>query len=112
MAYLVVLIVNNAPHNKGDVISWRPEGAHIDSFGTKMLAHPWFRVVHCPDMLDAEAEALTSAEPGDRKVDPTVTYRAFTLDLPDVAKNPDKSTPEDLVMNKVQVQAAVRRKRP
>lgn len=109
MAYLVVLVVDNSPHNKGDVISWRPEKADLEGFGTKMLAHPWFRVIHCPDMTDEEANALTSPEPGDRKIDPTLPVRAFKLELPEIDKKSD--TPEDMTIASSELTVLIQRKR-
>jgi hypothetical protein len=79
MAYLVVFMVNNAPHEVGDIISWRPEGSN--SFGVAMLAHPWFRVIHCADMSDAVADSLTARQLGDRKLNHLLKERAFSIPI-------------------------------
>jgi hypothetical protein len=78
MAYLVIMVVDNAPYEAGDVISWRPEGSQI--FGLKMVQHPFFRVLHVPDMTDAQAESLTARQLGDVRVNPLLKARAFKLD--------------------------------
>ena len=77
MAYLVVFMANNSPYEVGDVISWRPEGTK--SFGVAMLAHPWFRVIHCPDMSNAVADSLVARQLGDRKLNPLLKERAFSI---------------------------------
>jgi len=121
MAYLVIMVVDNSPHQAGDVISWRPEKS--ESFGVKMLQHPWFRVLHVPDMTDAEAESLTSPQLGDRRINPLLKQRAFRLDptllrgLVD-AKQPFSLkwdgerylAPEDAIATRAQVQALVETK--
>jgi len=117
MAYLVVLVVNNSPHEAGDVISWRPEGSN--SFGLKMLQHPWFRVLHVPDMTDEQASALVTPQLGDRRLNPNLKARAFSLgvaQLVDVGRQREPLAtkwdgekflaPEDAEVTALQVEAA------
>lgn len=87
MAYLIVLAVDNSPFDKGDVTSWRTEGA--TDFGVKMLENPMFRMIHVPDMSDDAANCLVAAQPGDVLLNQLLKRRAFKLDfskLPVVAQ--------------------------
>ncbi len=57
MAWLVIIMQDNSPHEAGDIISMRSESDAV--IGLKTLQNPMFRIVHCPDMPDADAIALT-----------------------------------------------------
>lgn len=68
MAYLVVIVVDNAPHEAGDVISWRDENlmtfeGHY-GIGTKTLQDDRFKIVHVSDMSNGEANDLCMAQAG------------------------------------------------
>lgn len=77
MAYLITMAVDNAPFEKGDITSWRPEGA--TNFGEEVLRNPLFRIIHCADMSDAQADAMCVQQSGDRKLNPNLKLRAFNI---------------------------------
>ena len=71
MAYLVVMVVDNSPHEAGDVISWRDESILSESghygIGTATLQDERFKIVHIPDMTTGEANTLCRPQAGLRR---------------------------------------------
>lgn len=81
MPWLLTFTVNNRPHKAGDIIDICEEDK--PNFGTKTMANPWFKIVHCPDMPWLEAINLVQPQVGFTNIpvtNPNLEYRAITLD--------------------------------
>lgn len=81
MAWLVVMMVDNSPFEKGHIVSVRHEDN--PNFGIKTMKNPWFRIVHCPDMSYDEADGLCKAQFGFLRegASPLLKMRANKLDV-------------------------------
>ena len=63
---------------RGDVIVVRPDG---HDWGTEELTNPDWRIVRCPALTVAEAEAMLVEEPGDQLTNRMLLRRWFFYDL-------------------------------
>lgn len=63
---------------RGDVIVVCPDG---HQWGTQELTNPDWRIVRCPSITVAEAEALLVEEPGDPLINRMLQRRWFYYDL-------------------------------
>lgn len=72
------LLLDSLRTMRGDVIHVAPDG---HQWGKKEIDNPEWRIIKCPDMGKAEAEALLAREPGDPLKNKYLRKRLFRLDL-------------------------------